>query len=671
MHTHEHIVASTSVCFVSAIEYLQVLTEKCSRRHKCWRQNPKVNMRFLMSTLLFLSAASPSALGYTAWQGETTGFWNTRSNWAGGFPTTASTVRLNHEYQTNAYTVTVQSNAVAETLSIEAYSNVPVRVHIANTGSLRLYSMRMGSKEEDRESSVTIDGGSVWGLDASDSAVTNTALLIGDNPGCEATLSVLNGGWLFVLGANGLIIGNGKESLGRLVVSNGNMRIKESLLLGKGPNAVGELLVSGTSSISITGALHVAKLDFGDFSPTGIVQVAGGVLECGTLNIGANGTGSLTLSGGTVRALAGGITLGQTTSTAQVNVSGGTLETIGSSMSIGHLDSTGTLLMTDGIVHIDGIISLGSSSRSTGRLDVSGGALSAKQLIICAATSSTASVHIREGSLYAGESVHVGPAGTGSLFLDGGTLTTTNFLLGGSGTAECRLAGGELVIQGTSNDSVQISNSVLQLEKALIQWSHPNVTDWITNAVSTGAIAWSNGLAHGTYSSNGFDGAITNGDSVLYWDNLDNGSPFSRSAIWVEQRPTPYEMWASGYGLFGRDAEVSANPDSDAMPNLIEYGLGGNPTNDLDPGVLPCFGRMDTDGTNAFEYVYRRRRDAAARGLTYFLELNPDLVAGTWTNDGYSVVGTGAINTDFEAVTNRVPAEALLHQFIRLKIRLD
>lgn len=618
-----------------------------------------------------MSATGPTALGYTAWQGGATGTWNTRSNWAGGFPTNDSTVRLNHEYQTNAYTVMVQSSAIAETLSIEAYSNVPVRVRITNTGNLQLYSMRMGSKEEDRESSFTIDGGRVWGLDASGSAATNTALLIGDNPGCDATLGVWNDGWLYVLGANGLIIANGKESFGRLIVSNGNMQIKESLLLGKGPGAVGELLVSGTSSISITGALHVAKLDFGDFAPTGIVQVAGGVLECGTLNVGANGTGFLTLSDGTVRALAGGITLGQDTSTAQVNVVGGTLETIGSSMYIGHLDSTGALLMTNGIVNIDGIIALGSSSRSTGRLDVSGGAITAKQLIICAATSSTASVHVRQGTLNAGESVHVGLAGTGSLFLDGGTLTATNFLLGGGGVAECRLAGGKLVILGTSNDSVQISNSVLHLEKALIQWSHPNVTDWITNAVSTGAIAWSNGLAHGTYSTNGFDGAFTSGDSVLYWDNLDNGSPFSRSAIWVEQLPTPYEVWISGYGLIGSDAEASANPDSDKMPNLIEYGLGGNPTNAMDAGILPFFGRMDADGTNAFEYVYRRRLDADARGLAYFLEWIPDLIAGIWTNDGYTVVGSGALNADFEAVTNRVPAEAFSRQFIRLTIQLD
>lgn len=628
---------------------------------------------FLKALLIFLSAICPTAWGYTAWQGAATGTWDVRANWAGGFPTNDSTVRLNHEYQTNAYTVIVQTAAIAETLSIEAYYDIPVHVRVDSTGSLQFYSLRMGSKEEDRESSVTIDGGSIWGMDATNPAVTNTSFLVGDNPGCTATLSVLNDGLLSVLGSSGLIIASGKESVGRLIVSNGSVRIKNSLLLGKGPGASGELLVSGTSSISISGALHIAKLDSGDVTPTGIVQVAGGVLECGTLNIGANGAGSLTLGGGTVRALAGGITLGQDTSTAQLNIYGGTLETIESSINIGHLDSTGTLLMTNGNVNIDGIIALGSSSRSTGLLDLTGGAITAKQLVICAATSSTAVVYIHEGTLHAGESVQVGPFGTGSLFLDGGTLTSTSFLLGGGGSAECRLTGGELFILGDANDSIQITNSVLHLEKTLIKWNNPNVTDWITNAVLNGAIAWSNGLVHGTWSSNGFDGSFTSEGSTLYWENFDNGSQFSQSVIWVEQLPsaTPYEVWTSGYGLIGSDAETSANPDSDEMVNLFEYALGGNPTNAMDVGILPLFGRADADGTAAFEYVYRRRFDADARGLEYFLELNTELIAGTWTNDGYSVIGTGVLDADFEAVTNHIPAGYLPLQFIRLTIQLD
>ena len=626
-----------------------------------------MNKQFLTTLILFLSAIGTTAFGYTAWQGETTGTWDTRANWAGGFPTNTSTVRLNHEYQTNTYSVIVRTDAITDTLSIEDYDDVPIHVRIDNTGSLQFNSMRMGAKEEDRESRFTIDGGSVWALDPINPAVTNTAFLIGDNPGCIATLSVLNNGMLSVMAPNGLIIASGKESIGRLIVSNGNIRIKDSLLLGTGPGAFGELIVSGTSSISITDALHIAKLVFGDFAPIGIVQIAGGVLECGTLNIGANGKGSLTFSDGTVRVIAGGITLGQTTSTAQLNVYGGMLETIESSMFIGHLDSTGTMFMTNGNVNIDGSIALGSSSRSTGLLDLTGGAITAKQLVIGAATSSTGTVHIHQGILCAGETVHIGPLGTGSLFLDGGTLTTTNFLLGGGASAECNLTGGELVILGTTNESIQILNSVLCLEKALIKWSNSNVTDWITNAVSTGAITWSNGLAHGTYSTNGFDGYFNSEDSILYWDNLENGSSFAQSVIWVEK--SPYKTWADNYLLSGTNALWSADPDHDGLNNLSEFGLGGNPTNGYNPDILPTF--QIKAGLDLAEYVYRQRSDPAAYGLTYTLELSTNLLAQSWTTNGYNLIGVSPDIDGFRTVTNQIPMTGINAQFIRLQIQYE
>jgi hypothetical protein len=388
-------------------------------------------MAFLTALILFLSAIGPTAFGYTAWKGATSGYWDIPANWAGGFPSSNSTMRLDHAYQTNSYTVIVRTDAMTDILSMQDYDDVPVHVRVETAGSLQLNSLRMGSKEEDRESSFTIDGGSVWGLKPIDPSVTNTAFLIGDNPGCTATLNVLNNGLLSVMGSNGLSVANGRESTGRLIVTNGNVQIRESMILGRGPSSFGELLLSGTSSLAIAGALHVAKLDSGDFTPTGIVQVAGGILECETLNIGANGNGSLILNEGTVRTRSGGITLGQTTSTAHLKIYGGTLETIGSFLYIGHLDSTGVLFVTNGNVNIDGIIALGSSSRSAGLLDFSGGTISAQQLVIGAAASSTGTVHIQQGILNAGETVQVGPLGAGSLLLDGGTLISTNFLLGG------------------------------------------------------------------------------------------------------------------------------------------------------------------------------------------------------------------------------------------------
>ena len=66
-------------------------------------------------------------------------------------------------------------------------------------------------------------------------------------------------------------------------------------------------------------------------------------------------------------------------------------------------------------------------------------------------------------------------------------------------------------------------------------------------------------------------------------------------------------------------------------------------------------------------WLYRRRRDAYARGLTYHLELTADLVGGSWSNSGYTETGVLILDTDFESVTNHIPVDAS-NKFICLKV---
>ena len=577
---------------------------------------------------LCLVYVAGSACGVTTWQGETAGYWDTRSNWAGGFPVSNSTVRLNHDNQSNAYTVIVRTPAITDQLWMDTYGDVPVHVRVDSSGILQFNSMRMGFKAEDRESSFTIDGGRVWGMDPIDPSVTNTSFLVGNNPGCIATLNILNNGMLSVQGSNGLIVGSSKESIGRLIVTNGTIQIKDSLILGQGPGSIGEMTIAGASSVSITGALHIAKLNDGAIMPTGTVSMAGGTLECGTLNIGAHGNASLTLNGGDVHVGTGGITIGLSNADGQLNMHGGTLQATNSFMNIGHTDSAGLLAISNGSINISGTISIGSGSRGIGRIDQSGGSVSANKLMIGAALSASGTVN---------------------------------------------LYGGELLIHGLDATALQISNGCINLQQTVIQWANSNVTDWVTNAVNDGIICYSNGFAPGTYSANGFDGQLVIGDSVLYWDNLDNGSQFSQSAIWVEQLSASslYDTWTAEYELAEIDAELPADPDRDGLDNLTEYGLGGNPTNASDVGIIPTFGMVDVGGTNGFEYVYHQRSDAAARGLDYYLELNTKLDGGVWTNHGYAVVDASASDAGFQTVTNRISTEPFTALFIRLRIKAE
>jgi hypothetical protein len=73
-------------------------------------------------------------------------------------------------------------------------------------------------------------------------------------------------------------------------------------------------------------------------------------------------------------------------------------------------------------------------------------------------------------------------------------------------------------------------------------------------------------------------------------------------------------------------------------------------------------------GTNWLEYVYRRRSDYAARGLSYTVEATTNLVTGTWSTAGVLAAGYGSIAVGIDSVTNRVSTAEVPQQFIRLRI---
>ncbi|VGO21874.1 alpha/beta hydrolase fold domain-containing protein [Pontiella sulfatireligans] len=122
-----------------------------------------------------------------------------------------------------------------------------------------------------------------------------------------------------------------------------------------------------------------------------------------------------------------------------------------------------------------------------------------------------------------------------------------------------------------------------------------------------------------------------------------------------------YGLWAESYDLSeGSDG----NDDGDQLSNLYEYGLGGDPTNSADIGMLPTFG-MSGGG---LEYIHVRRT-TSGNGLLYSLELTDDLLSGIWTNSGYSAApAAGYINDDFEAVTNEITTAGKTNEYIRLRI---
>ena len=130
---------------------------------------------------------------------------------------------------------------------------------------------------------------------------------------------------------------------------------------------------------------------------------------------------------------------------------------------------------------------------------------------------------------------------------------------------------------------------------------------------------------------------------------------------------SPYETWIAQFVSAGSETNKTDNPDGDSLNNVYEWGLGGDPTNSADIGYVPTYGMVEDGGADWLEYIYAQRNDAGDLGLTYWLDQKTDLVTGTWTSNNYEV-GTGMLDAEFDAVTNRLPTAIEDVQFIKLMI---
>jgi hypothetical protein len=137
----------------------------------------------------------------------------------------------------------------------------------------------------------------------------------------------------------------------------------------------------------------------------------------------------------------------------------------------------------------------------------------------------------------------------------------------------------------------------------------------------------------------------------------------------IPQTQTPYVEWVSEYGLTDTNgtAALTADPDNDGRNNLVEYALGGDPTNSAVSGhaVTACI--CEVSGTNWFESVHFERVDKEARGLSYELERIDDLAQTNWVSTGFVDGGSGAYDAEFNVVTNLVEAEPQI-RFVRVSI---
>ncbi|MEC7486928.1 MAG: hypothetical protein VYE55_01345 [Verrucomicrobiota bacterium] len=102
----------------------------------------------------------------------------------------------------------------------------------------------------------------------------------------------------------------------------------------------------------------------------------------------------------------------------------------------------------------------------------------------------------------------------------------------------------------------------------------------------------------------------------------------------------------------------------------MEYALGGDPTDGTDGALfLPTYTLLDDAGTEWMNYVYRRRTDAATRGISYEPKHSTTLDGDSWSATGFTETVTTPIDNDFESVTTRIPVEGIEQLFIQLEIK--
>lgn len=148
-------------------------------------------------------------------------------------------------------------------------------------------------------------------------------------------------------------------------------------------------------------------------------------------------------------------------------------------------------------------------------------------------------------------------------------------------------------------------------------------------------------------------------------------SDFTAEATKNVDTPTSlWNDWIAGYPGVGANSNMLDHGDSDSLENLCEYAFDGDPSDGNDLGNKPLLSHVEDSGTNYIEYIYYERDDVAARGLASLLWIGTDLVTADWVDGSSYEVGRGGSTVPgFNAVTNRISADAASEQFIRLQIQ--
>lgn len=285
----------------------------------------------------------------------------------------------------------------------------------------------------------------------------NGRTLVAESDNSNTTLTV--SGTSSLVSTDAFLIALGAGSIGNVIIENSGSINQTGgwLSIGNSNNGVGTLTVRDSGTLTSNADLNVS--DVGTSQGTLNIQNSATVTHSGSVYVGKNGgtSGTLNISGGTFN-ISGGFSIARETgSVGTVNQTGGLINHTGGDFQIGNR-ATAAWTQSAGTVNANGWTILGRDPGGNGTLSVSGGVFKQTELdrpfmigefgIGVLNVSGTAQVSSlgSNGLILANE-----PSGTGTVHLDGGTLTVSrvrkgnDYNGGNGGTSIFHFNGGTLV----------------------------------------------------------------------------------------------------------------------------------------------------------------------------------------------------------------------------------
>ena len=417
----------------------------------------------------------------------------------------------------------------------------------------------------------------------------------------------LTGGQLIVTNLNTVV---GSAGVGSICVSNGTWRAF-NVLLGVSAGSQGTLTVAGGTS-TVTSNLDIG----GGAGATGTVWLTGGLLNTASLSVGSSGVGQMTMVTGTW--LATNVFVGQNSgSQGTLTVAGGT-STVTSNLYVGGgAGATGTVWLTGGsLTGTNSQTVVGSTG--VGSMTVSNAAWLANDVFVADTSFSQGTLTLVDSTVtilsrlaVAG---HNGSARTGTVWMTGGQLTTTNDTVTvgyNNGVGSMTVSNGTWVCHDAIIARFDGSRGTLNAVGGTTS-VYSNLTIGLRPCVCSGLVYVAGGAVYVTNATGNAtlevrSGTLTQSGGMLVIDNLvmtNACGHFSRTGgtlIYGSATLNPNDD-ADGDGIPNafdpyplNASNANADSDGDGLTDLQEYLAGTNPTNSASYFHITAVARTNND----------------------------------------------------------------------------